>query len=74
MNTIPTNVKNTAMTNDSAPTVIDRIAKFIVNGVAFVCILLLLIAATVLLFDRHLHVKISVDSADTATVDLKKNH
>ncbi len=74
MNTIPTNVKNTAMTNDSATTVIDRIAKFIVNGVAFVCILLLLIAATVLLFDRHLNVKISVDSADTATVDLKKNH
>lgn len=46
--------------------------SLLVYGIAFNCIVFLLIAANTLMNDRHLHVSVTVDNKETVMIDLKK--
>jgi len=51
-----------------------RLLTLLINGIAFLCIISLFIAATILLNDRHLHVSVTVDNQNLVLLDLKRNH
>ena len=51
-----------------------RLLTLLINGIAFLCIISLFIAATILLNDRHLHVSVTVDNQELVLLDLKRNH
>ena len=51
-----------------------RLLTLLINGIAFLCIISLFIAATILLNDRHLHVSVAVDNQNLVLLDLKRNH
>ncbi len=51
-----------------------RLLTLLVNGIAFLCIISLFIAATILLNDHHLHVSVTVDNQNLVLLDLNRNH
>jgi|JI9StandDraft_1071089.scaffolds.fasta_scaffold1533286_1 hypothetical protein len=79
MNTYLSNLKVTAitLTQDLVKTLTFlklRLLTLLINGIAFLCIISLFIAATILLNDRHLHVSVTVDNQELVLLDLKRNH
>ncbi len=79
MNTYLSNLKVTAitLTQDLVKTLTFlklRLLTLLINGIAFLCIISLFIAATILLNDRHLHVSVTVDNQNLVLLDLKRNH
>ena len=79
MNTYLSNLKVTAitLTQDLVKTLTFlklRLLTLLINGIAFLCIISLFIAATIVLNDRHLHVSVTVDNEELVLLDLKRNH
>ena len=79
MNTYLSNLKVTTITftQDLVKTLTFlklRLLTLLINGIAFLCIISLFIAATILLNDRHLHVSVTVDNQELVLLDLKRNH
>ena len=79
MNTYLSNLKVTAitLTQDLVKTLTFlklRLLTLLINGIAFLCIIGLFIATTILLNDRHLHVSVTVDNQELVLLDLKRNH
>ena len=79
MNTYLSNLKVTAitLTQDLVKTLTFlklRLLTLLINGIAFLCIISLFIATTILLNDRHLHVSVTVDNQELVLLDLKRNH
>ena len=79
MNTYLSNLKVTAitLTQDLVKILTFlklRLLTLLINGIAFLCIISLFIAATILLNDRHLHVSVTVDNQELVLLDLKRNH
>ena len=77
MNTYLSNLKVTAitLTQDLVKTLTFlklRLLTLLINGIAFLCIISLFIAATILLNDRHLHVSVTVDNQELVLLDLKE--
>ena len=77
MSTSPVDLKATSTAHKlflGVMTAKHYLMDLIIYGIAFICLMILLITANTLLNDRHLHLSVTVDDQEIVLVDLRKNH